>query len=211
VHVGFESGSDRVLDLVAKGSTISRHVRGGRAAIEAGLELSAYLMPGLGGKALTVEHAVMSARVVAEVEPHFTRLRTLAITPRAPLATMVEEGRFEPLGDDEVMREIRLFLENLEGVRTRLRSDHILNLLGDLEGDLPDDLGRLVDLVDAYLSLPGPERLAYRLGRRAGLFQCLDDLSDPVRLARARALVEEVGGDPESVDRACRELMSQWV
>jgi hypothetical protein len=210
VHVGFESGSDAVLEMVKKGSTQARHVKGGRAAVEAGLELSAYLMPGLGGRGLWREHAVESARVVADVEPHFTRLRTLAVVGRAPLHEMVGRG-FDPLDDDEVMREIRLFLENLEGVTTRLRSDHVLNLLGDLEGDLPGDHQKLLDLVDTYLGLPEQDRLAYRIGRRAGLFHGLYELDDPNRRAKADALVESVGGDPDSVDAACRELMRQWV
>jgi len=210
VHVGFESGSDAVLELVRKGATQARHVKGGRAAIEAGLELSAYLMPGLGGRALWKEHAVESARCVAAVEPHFTRLRSLAVVERAPLHEMVGRG-FEPMGDDEVMRELRLFLENLEGVTTKLRSDHILNLLGDLEGDLPGDHQKLLDLVDSYLDLPEPDRFAYRLGRRAGLFRGLYEFGDPSKRARADALVDSVGGDPEAVDAACLELMGQWV
>jgi hypothetical protein len=211
IHVGFESGSDRVLDLVDKGSTRDRHIRGGHAALEAGLELSVYLMPGLGGAGLSEEHARESASCIAEVEPHFTRLRTLALTDRAPLARLAAEGRFTPLGDDDVVREIRIFLEGLEGVATRLCSDHVLNLLGDLEGTLPGDLPQLVDLVDAYLALPETDRLTYRLGRRAGLFHGLGELADPVRRVRADALLEEVGADPRSVDLACAELMGQWV
>ena len=209
VHVGFESGSDRVLELVSKGVTAEMHVAGGRAAIEAGLELSAYVMPGLGGASLSREHAVESARCIALVEPNFTRLRTLAVVPRAPLAAMVGRGEFTPLGDDDTVREIRTFLERLEGVRTSLRSDHILNLLGDLEGDLPSDLDRLLGLVDSYLALPETERRVYRLGRRAGLLRAPEDLADPRRRARAEAILADVG--TEGVDDACRELMEQWV
>jgi hypothetical protein len=211
VHVGFESGSDEVLELMSKGASQAQHIKGGRAAVEAGLELSAYLMPGLGGRALWRAHALESAAVIAAVEPRFTRLRTLAVVPRAPLARMADEGRFEPMDDDEVMHEIRLFLEKLEGVTTRLRSDHILNLLGDLEGDLPDDLPGLLELVDSYLGLPDADRVLYRLGRRAGLLRGLHELSDPRKRARAEGLLESVGGVEGDVDQACRALMDQWV
>lgn len=211
VHVGFESGSDEVLKLVSKGATQAQHIKGGRAAVDAGLELSAYVMPGLGGTGLSREHAVESARCIAAVEPDFTRLRTLAVVSRAPLFELAASGVFEPLDDDDMIREIRLLVEKLQGVTTKLRSDHILNLLGDLEGDLPGDHARLLDLVDSYLGLEEKDRLAYRLGRRAGLFHCVADLSDPAKRTRAEALVETVGADAESVDEACRDLMDQWV
>ncbi len=211
VHVGIESGSDRVLDLVSKGATFARHVKGGRAAVEAGLELSAYVMPGLGGAALSEEHAVQSARCIAEVRPDFTRLRTLAITRRAPLAWEAERGNLLVMDDDSVVREIRLFIQGLDGVHTMLRSDHILNLIGDLEGDLPDDHGRLMRKVDGYLGMSDKDRLLYRIGRRAGLLHGIEDLDDPAHRNRAEALLHEVGEDPANVDRACRELMEQWV
>jgi hypothetical protein len=168
-------------------------------------------MPGLGGRALSREHAVESARCIAAIEPDFTRLRTLALTPRAPLRALAEEGAFELLDDDEVVAEIRLFVEELGDARTRLRSDHILNLLGTLEGDLPEDRAALLGLIDDYLELPDEERLMYRLGRRAGLFHGPHELEDPARRRRARALLAEVGATAEAVDRTCRELMDQWV
>jgi hypothetical protein len=211
VHVGFESGSDAVLALVQKGATFDKHVAGGLAAVDAGLELSGYVMPGLGGAALSREHAVDSARCIAAVQPDFTRLRTLALTARAPLAQMAARGEFEPLGDDDVVREIRLFVEGLEGVRTKLRSDHILNLIGTLEGDLPDDHAMLLDRIDSYLGLPDTERRVYRLGRRAGLFHDPEDLGDALKRARIETLLAEVGDDARSMDRACRDLMDQWV
>lgn len=211
VHVGFESGSDRVLRLVEKGATFDQHVRGGRAAVEAGLELSAYVMPGLGGRRLSREHATDSARCIAEVQPHFTRLRTLAVTPRAAISQMVTRGELEVMGDDDVVREIRIFIEGLASVETRLRSDHILNLIGTLEGDLPGDHDLLLKRIDEYLSMDEDRRLMYRLGRRAGLFTGPGDLSDARAISRASALLEEVGADAASVDLACRELMDRWV
>lgn len=211
VHVGIESGSDRVLDLVSKGATAAKHQRGGRAAMEAGLELSAYIMPGLGGRELWREHAIESARCIAAIEPHFTRLRTLALNPRAPLAETAAGGGFELLDDDEVMQEIRLFLEHLEGVRTRLCSDHILNLLGDLEGDLPEEHKSLLEKVDRYLDLQNEERITYRTGRRAGMLQGLDDLDDPPKRANVEALVEKIGANAETVNQVCSALMSRWV
>jgi len=45
VHAGMESGSTRVLQLIKKGLTQEEIVQGGRHVMEAGLELSEYIMP----------------------------------------------------------------------------------------------------------------------------------------------------------------------
>ncbi len=57
VHAGLESGSEKVLQLIKKGLTPEEIVTGGRHVMDAGLELSEYVMPGIGGLALSEEHA----------------------------------------------------------------------------------------------------------------------------------------------------------
>jgi uncharacterized Fe-S cluster-containing MiaB family protein len=211
VHVGLESGSRAVLELVRKGATPEMHVKGGRNVLEAGLELSEYVMPGLGGTDLSREHAVESARVIAEISPHFTRLRSLGVRRDTPLEEMISRGEFAVPDDDSIMREIRLMVERLEGARTTIVSDHILNLMGDLEGTLPGDAGRLLGTIDAYLDLPARERSIYRLGRRAGIFDSTKDLDSPAMYAAAERLYREVAGARESVDEVCRELLGRMI
>ena len=176
VHVGLESGSDRVLELIRKGVTQEDHILGGARAKEAGFELSLYVMPGIGGKELTDEHADATARTLARIEPHFTRLRTTAAIPGTPLFDMQEQGEWEPLNDTETVGEIRRMLAGLEGVRTRLESDHISNLLMHLRGDLPDEHGALLAHCDAYLGLPEEDRLLFILGRRTGRLARVEQL-----------------------------------
>ena len=211
VHVGMESGSDRVLELVKKGATAKLHVEGGRAAVEAGLELSEYVMPGLGGKDLSERHARESARVIREISPHFVRLRSLGMRKGAPLLTMAERGEFKAMGDDDMVREIRSFIVQLEDARTMLVSDHILNLMGDLEGRLPGDAPALLETIDSYLGLPERERDIYRVGRRLGLFHSVRDLGDPERRRMAERLYLEAAGEPGAVDALCSRLLSRMI
>ncbi len=49
----------------------------------------------------------------------------------------MEKGKFIPLSDEEVLGEIKVFIKNLEGIQSTLVSDHILNLLEELEGKFP--------------------------------------------------------------------------
>lgn len=212
IHVGMESGSDRVLEFVKKGTTAAQHIEGGRRVIEAGMELSEYVMPGLGGVAMSEEHAVESARVLNAIDPHFIRLRSLRIPPRAPLYKDKAEGRFAPLSDDDVVREIRLFIETLDGIHSTLASDHIMNLLQDVEGRFPRDKPAMLATIDRYLALPLEERQLYRLGRRGGALVSLDDLDDPVMRGRLqlamKELVQQMGGD---LEKLITELADRYI
>ena len=58
IHTGMESGSERVLQMIKKGMTPEEVVTGGRHVMEAGIELSEYVMPGVAGQALSEEHAI---------------------------------------------------------------------------------------------------------------------------------------------------------
>lgn len=212
IHIGLESGSDRVLDFVQKGTTAEQHIVAGQKVIAAGMSLSEYVMPGLGGKELSVDHARETARVLNTINPHFIRLRSLRIPPRTPLYQDKIHGRFHPLGDDETVREIRLMIELLENINSKLMSDHIMNLLPEVEGTFPADKERMLAVIDRYLALPPEDRLLYRLGRRGAAIQSLDDLNDSSlmnRLRRARMELEaETGGDLESV---ITELGDQYI
>jgi len=129
IHIGMESGYDPLLAFIHKGVTAAEHIKGGRNIVEAGISLSEYVIPGLGGTLWTQEHARETARVINEINPDFIRLRTLHTVPGTELHEKMLRGEFVPLGDNEVVMEIRNFIEKLEGIESTLVSDHILNLL----------------------------------------------------------------------------------
>ena len=137
IHVGVESGDDEILIRVQKGANAQMHVAAGRMLKEAGIELSAYLILGLGGKERTDRHALESAGVINEIAPDFLRLRTLVPKVRTPLLEDVRSGRFPLLGPHGVLRETQALLENIT-VPTTVVSDHYTNYL-DVQGRLPDD------------------------------------------------------------------------
>lgn len=212
IHVGLESGSDRVLALVNKGCTAAQHIAAGRKVIEAGMTLSEYIMPGLGGQEWSQDHALETARVLNAIDPHFIRLRSLRIPPRVPLYREQSEGRFAPLSDDDTAREIRLLIQSLDNIGSTLTSDHIMNLLPEVEGTLPHDKEAMLAVIDRYLALSAEDRLLYRLGRRGGAIQGLADLEDPTLRSRLKAarreLEAETGRDLESI---ITELGDQYI
>lgn len=176
VHVGLESGCDTVLEHVKKGATKEVHVDAGRKAIAAGMELSVYVIPGLGGVRLSARHAMETADVINRINPHFIRLRSLRVPERIPLFKDLQDGTFERPSDDLVIQEIRCLIENLKGISSTLTSDHILNILGDVQGIFPEDKSKMLKIIDEYEALPAEEKLIFRLGRRGGAYQSISDL-----------------------------------
>ncbi|MFP4475952.1 MAG: radical SAM protein [Desulfatibacillaceae bacterium] len=211
IHIGMESGSDAVLDKVCKGTTKEQHVKAGKKVVAAGMELSEYVMPGLGGRELTMEHALESADALNRIDPHFIRLRSLAVPPGLPLYDALQAGEFTQLRDVEVAGEILLFLESLEGIRSTIRSDHILNLFEDVEGTLPDDKEAMCSVVREFLAMEPEKRTLFQVGRRLGVFRSLADVDQPQRAARVREVVRQYGVTPDNVDETIRQLMARFI
>ncbi|MFW6122927.1 MAG: radical SAM protein [Thermodesulfobacteriota bacterium] len=211
VHIGMESGSDKVLRLVRKGASHKIHVTAGQKIKAAGLELSEYYMPGLGGRDLWEENATETARALNQINPDFIRLRTLALPSDAPLAAAAREGRFHLPSDDLMVQELLLLVESLQGITSRVQSDHIVNLLPEVEGVLPDDKERMLEVLRAYLRLDPEQRTLYKVGRRMGFFSGLEDLDDPERSAYVAQYCRQQGITPETVDAFTTELMRRYI
>lgn len=213
IHIGMESGHDPLLEIIQKGTTAELHIKGGRRVIEAGIELSEYLMPGIAGRHYSTDHALDSARVLNQIKPNFIRLRTLCLGPTLPLWEEFSSGRLERQTDIEVVKEIRTFVEALDIDGAQLVSDHILNLLGELQGRLPADRPRLLDIIDEFLNLPQEERELFQVARRAGILERLADLQHPGVRDNARRILAEVyrhyGKD--GVEEAVREMMQRFI
>jgi len=179
IHVGVESGSDETLAFVKKGVTAAGQLEGCARVKAAGLELCCYVMPGLGGRRLSGRHAVETGRLIAQIEPDHLRLRTCFVLEGTPLAAELAAGRFEPLGEEEIVRELRTFLSELSKTRTELISDHRINLLFELQGSLPRDHARLLAIIDRFLALGPEDKDLFIAGRRLGLIRSMDDLYKP--------------------------------
>jgi len=149
IHVGLESGDDHVLKQVKKGSNAGEQIQAGQIVKQAGIELSEYVILGLGGTARSRAHAVNTAKALDAIGPDFIRLRTLVPKVNTLLLHQINKGRFQLLSPHQVLRETRLLLENLT-ISTRLTSDHYTNYL-DLSGKLPEDKNQLLDTIDQAL------------------------------------------------------------
>lgn len=214
VHVGLESGYDPLLKLMKKGVTGAQHVEAGRKVLEAGMELSEYVMPGLGGQALWREHATATAKVLNQINPHFIRLRSLRVPDRVPLSAKLKSGEFQMQTDDMLAEELKLFIETLDGITSMVTSDHIMNLLEEVSGKLPEDKEEMLEVIRKYQELPDSERLIYRVGRRGGAYRSTDDLKrDPAAYEKIKKLVKdlEAKGGKEEIEKFITGLVDQYI
>ncbi|MHA2185309.1 MAG: radical SAM protein, partial [Promethearchaeota archaeon] len=170
IHVGLESGADSVLTFMNKGVTSEGHIMGGKKIKDGGISLCTYVMPGLGGKYLSNEHALETARVLNEVEPDFVRLRTLEIFPFTGLFLKKQAGEFQELTEEEVVREEKLLIENMT-CNTTVTSDSAANLLLEIWGELPNDKKKILRPIDNYLNMGENEKLEFSLKRRLEAFE----------------------------------------
>jgi radical SAM superfamily enzyme len=211
IHVGLESGSDTVLKMVRKGASKDIHIRAGLKVKEAGMELSEYFMPGLGGRSLSNEHAIESADVLNQIDPDFIRLRPLAFPVRAPLYELMISDQFDRCNDIDVVRELHTFIEKLEDVSSYLVSDHILNLFANLKGEFPNAKTHLLSILQQFLDLDEEEQMVYRFGRRLGAFTSLVDLHDASLRTRVDQIMSENNVNRQNIDSLIDQMMQQFM
>ncbi|MBU1956758.1 B12-binding domain-containing radical SAM protein [Patescibacteria group bacterium] len=150
IHVGLESGDDVILRRIKKGIDSRQQIEAGKWVMAAGMELSLYVILGIGGKERSVFHAEETARVLNAIEPQFIRIRTFVPKINTPLLKQIQNGSFQMLGPHEVLRETETLIRNLT-VSSFLTSDHYTNYI-NLEGRLPVDKTRLLEEIHTALA-----------------------------------------------------------
>jgi radical SAM superfamily enzyme YgiQ (UPF0313 family) len=211
IHIGMETGSDKVLTRIKKGVDKKTQIAAGRKVKQAGMELSEYIMPGLGGRELSEEHALESADALNQINPDYIRLRTLAIPSHVELYEEYRKGEFQKLSDVETARELLIFLEALDGITSTVKSDHILNLFEDLEGQYPQDKEKMVGIIKKFLALEPTEQMFYQVGRRMGLFRTLNDMHNETKRSHVENACLRSGISPDNVEEAIDELMKRFI
>jgi radical SAM superfamily enzyme YgiQ (UPF0313 family) len=157
VYVGAESGDDEVLARVNKGETFATTLDALEKLGEAGIKRSVMILNGLGGEALSRQHAMNSAALMNAAQPEF--LATLVLSfPQGEERLRGGFSGWEPLSILGLMQEMELLISQLELKRTVFRSDHASNWLV-LKGTLGADKARLLQELRAAIAAPEAARL----------------------------------------------------
>jgi len=211
IHIGMESGSDKVLAFVKKGVTKEKHIKAGLKVKKAGIQLSEYYIAGLGGQEMWREHAEESADALNQIDPDFIRIRTLTVPGISLLSKDLKEGRFKRSSDHQKAEELHLFFSKLENIHSTVKSDHMLNLLEEVDGTYPDEKERLVGIIQTYLDMDDNNRMYFQVGRRFGQFRNLSDMDHPGRLDRIIDFCNQNGITPDNADSMISEIMKRFI
>jgi hypothetical protein len=151
VYVGIESGSDRVLKAIAKGSR--RQMDAGlRRAAEGGVKISATIITGLSGQDGWEEHIDATADLINAVPPAYLSTLQLGLDARSEPDFLARMPGYRPQDDRGVLVEVRRLIERLDPPRPVIfRTNHASNAL-PLAGTLPKDRARLSAEIDAALA-----------------------------------------------------------
>lgn len=212
IHSGFESGSDPVLKKINKGVTADQEIIAGKNVKAGGIELSVYFMPGVGGKELTKENALGTAHVINEIGPDFLRIRTAAVKPGTELYQDFISGELTLCSDDEKLLELRTVIDKAEGIETRLISDHIINLLQNIEGSLATDKDKMLAIIDGYLAMSEQDRKLYQLARRMVKVNNPDDMKriSSHEIKHLTKITESIS-DPYEWEIEMNKLISRYI
>jgi radical SAM superfamily enzyme YgiQ (UPF0313 family) len=140
-YVGFESGSDPLLEMVHKQANKSDHIRASKKLMKSGITLSATFINGLGGgnnPEISKDHAIESADLVNKICPNDDRIWYIAfLTLMVPSGTEIFKkklkGEFQDMNSIEILQELKTFIINIDfqnkNATCIFRSNHASNYL----------------------------------------------------------------------------------
>lgn len=211
IHIGMETASDKILRMVNKGVTKELHIKAGLKAKNAGIELSEYVLTGIGGREFSREHAIETADALNQINPDFIRFRTLHIQDRFTLFQGPESSQYQWSPDLVLAHEILLLIEQLENITSCVRSDHMYNLFQEVDGTLPHDKKRLMAVLRTFIGMDARQRALFQVGKRAGHFLGLGDMGIPGRIERVEEICRKAGITPENVDEQIHEMLQEQM
>lgn len=157
LHVGMESGSDAVLRMQKKGTNQNQLIVAGTRVKASGMELSYYLLLGLGGQTLWQDHVAETVKVINAVKPHFVRVRRLWTHPASRLGEKIASGEFIPQTPEGTVIELRDILKGLDAQGTTFTCDHANNYI-QVHGKLNDQKNDMLASIERFLALPDETR-----------------------------------------------------
>jgi radical SAM superfamily enzyme YgiQ (UPF0313 family) len=150
IYLGVESGNDEVLRRVCKGADRARVIEAGKKVRGAGIKLSMTILLGIGGKALSHEHAVNTGTLLTEVQPDYAGALTVMVVPGTRLDEEMRAGAFQLPDAFEILAELKTMLENTDMHSGLFMANHASNYL-PLKLRMPKDRDNAIAMIEKVL------------------------------------------------------------
>ncbi|KXA13877.1 radical SAM domain protein [Fusobacterium equinum] len=151
LYLGVESGDDETLRFIRKGATAQDMIDLSKKVKDANMKLSATFILGINGQEKdNTEHAIRTGELISKMYLDYVGLLTLRLEEGSYLTKLAAEGKYTLVELEEVVRELKLILENIktEEIPQEIifRSNHASNFL-TLKGTLPQDRDKMLEKV----------------------------------------------------------------
>lgn len=156
IHAGLETGDAELLRFHQKGVNQKRMIAAGLAVMQSGIELSFYVLLGLGGTDRWRQHVDGTLEVLNAVRPQFVRFRRLWVHPRCPLREEIAAGAFQEQTPEGTVIETRDILSGIT-FPCEVECLHHNNYV-HFECTLPQDREAVLSGIEAFLNLGGSEK-----------------------------------------------------
>ena len=113
ISLGVENGDDWTLERINKGYHAEDILEQCHKLEEAGIRYWMTFLNGVAGKEHSQEHAIRSAEIFSQCSPMVVGTGGLTLLPGTPLLEEAEQGTFTPLSEQEMLTELRNFVEHL--------------------------------------------------------------------------------------------------
>jgi radical SAM superfamily enzyme YgiQ (UPF0313 family) len=150
LYLGVETGDDRVLKKIRKGSSAESFIDTGKKVKEAGIKLSVTVLLGIAGKERSLQHAGATGGLLSEMDPDYVGALTVMLIPGTPLYADSSAGNFELPTEKELLLELREMISQTNLSRGLFFSNHASNYL-PVKARMPKGKQQALDFIDSAL------------------------------------------------------------
>lgn len=149
-YLGVESGSDYVLKHTNKGVDAATMFEAGHRLVEAGIDLWAIILVGLGGVDGSDEHILATADIINRMKPNHLSSMNYTPVPGTKLYDEVVNGSFKVLDARQSLMETKKLIDNITVEKLHFTSDHASNYL-PIKGTLTEDKELLSAMLESAI------------------------------------------------------------
>jgi radical SAM superfamily enzyme YgiQ (UPF0313 family) len=151
IHIGLESGDDFTLERICKWGTSDEIIRQCEKAQSVGINLFLTVLLGIAGPERSRIHAEKTGQALSKINPNYVGALSFIPIEGTPLYNEINKGSFKLLSPADLLKELRIMLENTNMGHGYFYANHASNYL-PLRIRLPRDKEKALGMIDNALS-----------------------------------------------------------